>query len=86
MRNCETLEKMLKMSPDDRRKAGKVVARSFYKILRKNGFTHGDIMNFAGDLLDGVIREIEKEKRADKSSREIDTREMATVNGSREVA
>jgi len=61
MKNCETLEKMLRMAPEDRRKAGKIVARSFYKTLRRNGFSHGDIMSFAGHLLDGVIREMNKE-------------------------
>lgn len=60
MKNCETLEKMLRMAPDDRRKAAKIVARSFYKTLRRNGFSHGDIMSFAGHLLDGVIREMGK--------------------------
>ena len=58
MKNCETLERMLKMSAGDREKTGKVVARSFYKILRQNGFTHADIMDVAGHILDGVIKDM----------------------------
>lgn len=84
MKNCETLEKMLKMAPDDRRKAGKIVARSFYKTLRRNGFSHGDIMSFAGHLLDGVIREMKiKENSQERSA---DVQEMTATTGSREVA
>jgi hypothetical protein len=58
MKNCETLERMLKMSAGDREKTGKIVARSFYNILRKNGFTQADIMEVAGHILDGVIKDM----------------------------
>lgn len=58
MKNCETLERMLKMSAGDHAKTGKVVARSFYKILRQNGFTHADIMAVTGHMLDDVIKDI----------------------------
>ena len=84
MKSCETLEKMLKMSPDDRQKAGKVVARSFYKTLRNNGFTHGDIMDFAGHLLDGVIQEMEKEKER-PGKRLTDTEEKKSSNETRQM-
>jgi hypothetical protein len=84
MKNCETLDKMLRMAPDDRRKAGKVVARSFYKTLRRNGFSHGDIMYFAGYLLDGVIKEMKIKGEDQEGSADI--REMTITGGSREVA
>jgi len=58
MKNCETLERILKMSAGDREKTGKVVARSFYNILHKNGFTQADIMDVAGHILDGVIKDM----------------------------
>ena len=48
MKNCETLERMLKMSEGDHEKTGKVISRSFYKILRQNGFTHAEIMSVTG--------------------------------------
>ncbi|MCJ7500444.1 hypothetical protein MUP29_09320 [bacterium] len=58
MKNCETLERMLKMSAGDREKTGRIVARSFYKILRQNEFTHAEIMDVTGHILDGVINDI----------------------------
>jgi len=59
MKNCETLERMLNMSAGDREKTGKIVARSFYKILRENEFTHAEIMDVTGHILDGVIKDIQ---------------------------
>ena len=58
MKNCETLERMLKISEGDREKTGKVVARSFYKILRHNDFTHPEIMDVTGYILDEVMKDI----------------------------
>jgi hypothetical protein len=84
MKNCETLEKMLSMAPDDRRKAGKVLARSFYKTLRRNGFSQGDIMSFAGYLLDDVIREMKVDDGSQRLPVEIQG--MSVKNGSRVVA
>ena len=58
MKSCETLERMLKMSAGDREKTGKVVARSFYTVLRQNGFTQAEIMRVTGYILDGVIKDM----------------------------
>ncbi len=58
MKDVETLERMLTMSAGDRAKTGKVEARSFYKILRQNVFTHAYIMAVTGHMLDDVIKDI----------------------------
>jgi hypothetical protein len=58
MKNCQTIEKMLQMSSEDRTRASYVVARSFFRMLRRNGFLQSEIMNFAGQLLDEVIKDI----------------------------
>lgn len=58
MKNCETLDRMLKMSAGDREKTGRVVARTFYKILRENGFTHPEIIDLTGKMLDEVMKDI----------------------------
>lgn len=71
MKNCETLEKMLKMSAGDREKTGRIVARSYYKILRRNGFTQSDIINVAGHLLDSVITDIKNNGKDKKSPVDI---------------
>ncbi len=71
MKQCETLEKMLKMSSGDRDKAGRVVARSFYVVLRRNGFTQTDIMNVAGHLLDGVIKDMKIKGKDQKEPEKV---------------
>ena len=78
MKQCDTLEKMIKLSADDRERAGKVVSRSFFRILVRNGFSHSDIMNFAGHLLDEVMRDM----RA-KSLEEVD---VSRTDDERDVA
>ena len=84
MKKCETLERMLKMSADDREKTGKVVARSFYNILRENGFTQADIMDVAGHILDGVIKDM-KNNGKDKESA-VDIQDLNVRPHSKEVA
>ncbi len=84
MKNCETLERMLKMSAGDREKTGKIVARSFYKILRQNGFTHADVMGVAGNLLDGVIKDMKINGKDRKSP--VDIKDHNVRPHSKEVA
>lgn len=75
---------MLQMSSEDRAKAGKVVARSFYKMLRRNGFSQSDIMTFAGHLLDGVIRDMKINGKDVNDTPEID--DLRVPTDSKEVA
>ncbi len=58
MESCETLEKMLRMSEGDRERAGRLLARSFFKILRRNGFSHAQVMAVAGSILDEVMKDV----------------------------
>ena len=58
-------------------RASELIARSFYKILRKNGFTNAQIMNTANNILDCLIKSLDgyKEKigvRSDDPSHEMD--------------
>ncbi|MGD8353390.1 MAG: hypothetical protein PVJ01_04415 [Pseudomonadota bacterium] len=71
MKSCETLERMLKMSAGDRERTGKVVARSFYKILRQNGFSQSEIMNVTGNILDEVMKDIRANGKDRESPLEI---------------
>ncbi len=50
-------ERYVRMASRDQERAAKVVAKSFYKILRKNGFTHNQVISVAGYILDGLIEE-----------------------------
>ncbi|MFA6146752.1 MAG: hypothetical protein WC899_00900 [bacterium] len=59
--------------------ASELIARSFYKILRKNGFSDKQIINTANNLLDCLIKSLEgyKEKigvPSDDETDEIDLR------------
>jgi hypothetical protein len=78
MKNCGTLDKMLKMTSGDREKAGKVVARSLYKILRRNGFSHSDIMHV------GVIRDIKLNGKDQENA--VGVQELIVAPDSKEVA
>jgi hypothetical protein len=84
MKSCQTLEKMLKMSSGDRERTGKIVARSFYNILRENGFTQADIMDVAGHILDGVIKDM-KVNGKDRES-PVDIKDHNVRPHSKEVA
>jgi hypothetical protein len=75
---------MLQLTQGDRDRAGKVVARAFYKILRRNGFSQGDIMGVAGYLLDGVIGEIKVNGKEKKEP--VDLQDLGYSPGSKEVA
>ncbi len=81
MKQCETLERMLKLSAGDREKTGKIVARSFYKILRQNGFTHADVMDVAGFILDGVIKDMKVNGKDKEQSGSVT--ELVVRSGSR---
>jgi len=84
MKQCETLERMLKMSAGDRKKTGKVVARSFYSILRRNEFTHAEIMDVAGFILDGVIKDMKVNGKDRKEP--VDIKDLDSRPHSKEVA
>ncbi len=81
MHQCDILEKMINLSPDNRERTSKVVARSFFRILAKNGFSHSDIMDFAGNLLDEVMRDMvaSGEKAIRPETIEIDSGEAKEV-------
>ena len=84
MKSCETLEKMLKMSSGDRQRAGRIVARSFYKTLRKNGFSQAEIMDVAGHILDDLIKDMKTSGKDRESPVEI--QDLNVRSQSKEVA
>lgn len=84
MKNCETLERMLTMSEGDRERTGKVVGRSFYNILRRNGFTHPEIMSVTGHILDEVMKDIKANGKDRKEPAMV--KSSKTRHHSKEVA
>lgn len=51
------LERYNHMSDDEREKAARVIARSFYRLLRRNGFSRNQVISMAGYLLDGLLED-----------------------------
>ncbi len=49
----------VKLAINDSEKASEIVAKSFYKILRKNGFTDAQIINVANSILDCLIQTLD---------------------------
>lgn len=84
MKYCETLERMLEKSGGDREKTGKVVARSFYKILRQNGFSHPEVLEVTGNLMDEVMKDIKANGK--DSVKPVDIKRVDTLPNSKVVA
>ena len=53
--------------------ASELISRSFYKILRKNGFSDSQIINIANGILDCLIKSLNGYKeKISKSDGEVD--------------
>ena len=51
----------------DAERASEIVAKSFYKILRKNGFSDAQIINVANNILDCLIQTLDSYTKREKS-------------------
>lgn len=49
-------DEYVRIAISDSEKASEVVAKSFYKILRKNGFNNNQIISVANNILDCLIQ------------------------------
>ena len=61
--------------------ASKIIARSFYKILRKNGFNDSQIINIANHLLDCLIKSLDEYKEKVNGSPDAETHEKDLFSG-----
>jgi hypothetical protein len=57
------MEKVIQLAANDAERAARVVARSFYKILRKNGFSNEQIIAVANNILECLIESLEGYKQ-----------------------
>lgn len=57
----------------DAERASEIVAKSFYRIMRKHGFTDAQIINVANNILDCLIQTLDsyKERKRPKESQSI---------------
>jgi len=49
-------ERIVSLVSKDTRKGSEIVAKLFYRILRKNGFTEGQIIKISATLLDCLTK------------------------------
>lgn len=70
-------DKLVNMAAQDSEKAAAIVAKSFYKVLKKNGFTNDQIISVANNLLGCLIQALdgykEKSQRVESKPQEIQT-------------
>lgn len=58
---------MKNMEPE---RATKILAKSLYKELRKNGFNERDIINFSKDIIECMAGDIKRDVDAEKNARQ----------------
>lgn len=56
----EKFEEIIRLAAKDAEKASETVAKVFYRILRKNGFTNEQIVSVAGNILDCLCNTYEE--------------------------
>jgi hypothetical protein len=57
------------MEPD---RATKILAKSLYKELRKNGFAESDIISFSREIIECMANDMRKETYATKQAVQMD--------------
>ncbi len=64
------------LAAKDAARASEIVAKSFYKILRKNGFSDAQIINVANNMLDCLIQTLDSYKERKRSKKDPSTKQM----------
>lgn len=55
----DQMDRIIQMAAGDAEKAARIVARSFYKVLRRNGFSDDQIIDVANSMLDCLINSLD---------------------------
>lgn len=68
MKEDNKFEDIVRIASRDTEKASRIISKSFYKVLRRNGFTDDQIISVASDILGCLIESLEgyKEKKGSK--------------------
>ena len=62
MHSYGKFDELVIVAVNNSEKASEIVARSFYKILKKNGFNDNQIINVANNILGCLIKTLESFK------------------------
>ncbi len=73
MKDGNKFEDIVRIASRDTEKASRIISKSFYKVLRRNGFTDDQIISVASDILGCLIESLEgyREKKGDKEEVEV---------------
>jgi hypothetical protein len=68
MKEDSKFEEIVRIASRDTEKASRIISKSFYKVLRRNGFTDDQIIGVASDILGCLIESLEgyREKKSSK--------------------
>ena len=66
------MDKIIRLAAEDSEKASRLIARSFYKVLRKNGFTDDQIISVANNMLDNLIESLDGYKNKSAIKDEVE--------------
>jgi glycosylphosphatidylinositol transamidase (GPIT) subunit GPI8 len=78
MNKNEHFDKLVNLSAQDTERAAALVAKSFYKVLRKNGFSDDQIISVANNLLGCLIHALDGYKKKSEKE-EIKSQETKAV-------
>lgn len=73
--NYGSLEKIIDLAAKDTRKGARVVAKAFYRILRKKGFTENQIIDISTNVLNclvGSLQGYEKKIESETSGSHVE--------------
>lgn len=68
MKEDNRFEEIVRIASRDTEKASRLISKSFYKVLRRNGFSDDQIISVASDILGCLIESLEgyREKKSSK--------------------
>lgn len=68
MKEDNKFEDIVRIASRDTEKASRIISKSFYKVLRRNGFSDDQIISVASDILGCLIESLEgyREKKSSK--------------------
>lgn len=73
MKEQNQMDKVIQLAVVDPERAARVVARSFYKVLRRNGFSDDQIIAVANNILDCLLESLDgykQKSQADQNAQE----------------
>ncbi|MDZ4384217.1 MAG: hypothetical protein U0940_01905 [Nitrospirota bacterium] len=68
MKEDNRFEEIVRIASRDTEKASRIISKSFYKVLRRNGFSDEQIIGVASDILGCLIESLDgyREKKNSK--------------------